>query len=173
MHPTAPNPRARCPAPALGSGLTLIELMIVLVITAILAAVAYPSYLQMLYKSRRADAMAGLGTIQQAQERYRSNSAIYQATLADLVGAASTTSPSGYYTLTIVAANATGYTLRATADSSGKQAGVRAVAQSAIGHDRLKALALAVASLFAGGIRSRTQGISGSICGDDSQRVVA
>ena len=123
MHPTAPNPRARCPAPALGSGLTLIELMIVLVITAILAAVAYPSYLQMLYKSRRADAMAGLGTMQQAQERYRSNSAIYQATLADLVGAASTTSPSGYYTLTIFTANATGYTLRATADSSGKQAG--------------------------------------------------
>ncbi len=104
--------------------MTLIELMVVIVVLAVLAAVALPSFRQSLYKSRRADAMAALGAMQQAQERWRGNNTAYQDTLANLAGATAATSPSGYYDLSIVAnsVSASGYTMRATANG-GKQAG--------------------------------------------------
>jgi type IV pilus assembly protein PilE len=106
------------------AGLTLIEMMVVIIVVGVLAAFALPSYQQSLYKSRRPDAMSALSVMQQAQERWRGNNAAYQSSLADLPGATATTSSAGYYTLSIVAASATasGYTLRATAVSGGKQA---------------------------------------------------
>ena len=50
------------------SGFTLIELMIVVVIVAILAAVAYPSYQNSVQKGRRSDGMAKINEVMQAQE---------------------------------------------------------------------------------------------------------
>ena len=49
---------------------TLTELMIVLVIVGILAAMAYPSYINQVRKGRRADAQAALYDLAQAMERY-------------------------------------------------------------------------------------------------------
>jgi type IV pilus assembly protein PilE len=114
---TRPRPRA--------AGFSLIEVLVVMVILGILAAIVLPSYQSSLYRSRRSDAMAALTKIQQAQERWRGNATSYQATLADLPGARESTSPSQYYDLSIVtdSVSASGYTARATATSGSKQAG--------------------------------------------------
>jgi type IV pilus assembly protein PilE len=58
-------------------GFTLIELMVVVAIAGILAAVAYPAYTSHIQRSRRADAVAVLTAVVQAQERYRSNRNAY------------------------------------------------------------------------------------------------
>ena len=51
------------------SGMTLIELMVVVVIIGILAAIAYPSYQQYVLKSHRAEAKAILTETAQIMER--------------------------------------------------------------------------------------------------------
>jgi len=63
---------------------TLIELMLVVAILGIIAAVAIPSYQQHLMRSRRSDAQAVLAAITQAQEGYRGNHASYADSLAAL-----------------------------------------------------------------------------------------
>jgi type IV pilus assembly protein PilE len=69
------------------SGFTLIEMMIAVAIIAIIAAVAFPSYQASVRKGRRADALAAMSKIQQAQERWRGNSSNYNT----IVGGSSTT----------------------------------------------------------------------------------
>lgn len=107
-------------ARSVGRGFTLIELMVTVVVVAILAAVAIPAYQQYVLRSRRADATSALGSLQQAQERYRANQQSYAAALSTL-GISTDTSPQGHYTLAITAAAATGYTLTATARSTSPQ----------------------------------------------------
>ena len=52
------------------SGFTLIELMIVVAVVAILAAIAYPSYREQIAKSRRADAQRAVSEAEQYLRRY-------------------------------------------------------------------------------------------------------
>lgn len=99
-------------------GVTLIELILVVSVVAILAAIALPSYQKYVLKGRRAEAIAALNAIQQAQERYRANSPSYAATLSEL--AQGSTSPSGHYGLSLSAVTASGYTI--TARAQGQQA---------------------------------------------------
>jgi type IV pilus assembly protein PilE len=103
-------------------GFTLVELMMVIAVLAVLAAIAYPSYLDSVRKGRRAEASGALSALQQAQERWRANHALYGhlASPADaqtLPGIAATTA-NGHYTITVSGASATGYTATATAVGS-------------------------------------------------------
>jgi type IV pilus assembly protein PilE len=115
--------KCRVVRPCTSAGFSLIELMVVVAVAAIIAAIAIPSYQSAVQRSRRADAMAALGEIAQAQERWRANNARYQATLANLPGAR-TVSHDGHYSLEIVAdsATASSYTARATVVNTSPQA---------------------------------------------------
>jgi type IV pilus assembly protein PilE len=98
------------------SGFTLIELMIVVAIVAILAAIAIPAYNEQVRKSRRSEAIAALENIRLRQESWRANNPTY-ATLAQ-VG----TPASDYYDFTITGITASAYVATATAKSTGPQA---------------------------------------------------
>jgi len=84
------------------NGFTLIELMIVVVIIGILAMVAYPSYQESITKTRRADGMALLTEIVNAQERYFTQNNTYTTDLTDLgyPSATNVESEEGFYKAT-------------------------------------------------------------------------
>ena len=92
-------------------GFTLIEVMIVVAIIAILAAIALPSYQDSVRKSRRADALRVIGEIRMAQERWRADRPTY-GTLAEVGNPGA---GSNYYTYTVTGNTATAYTITATA----------------------------------------------------------
>ncbi|WP_417685296.1 type IV pilin protein [Pseudidiomarina gelatinasegens] len=92
------------------SGMTLIELMIVVAIIGIIAAIAYPNFTNYVKQGRRADAMGELMKLQMAQEEYRLRNASY-ASIADL----GFTSSSEFYTFSVTNIGAETYTLTATA----------------------------------------------------------
>ncbi len=94
-------------------GFTLIELMIVVAVVGILAAIAYPSYRDSVRKGNRAEAITALHAISLAQEKWRANNATY-GTLANVWGGVTTTE-GGYYTLAISGNTGTAYTATATA----------------------------------------------------------
>jgi len=58
-------------------GFSLIELMIVVAIIAILAAIAIPSFLRFQMKSKTSEATANLGAIRTCQESYRAENDTY------------------------------------------------------------------------------------------------
>jgi type IV pilus assembly protein PilE len=65
-------------------GMTLIELLIVMAVVTILAAVALPSYDRYILRGYRTEARNELLEIAARQERFRYNSPLYAATLGDL-----------------------------------------------------------------------------------------
>ena len=69
-------------------GFTLIELMIVVVIVGVLAAVAYPSYQNYILKGNRASAQAFLMDAAQRQAQYFLDNRTYAADLGALFGTA-------------------------------------------------------------------------------------
>lgn len=101
-------------------GFSLIELMIVVVIIAILAAIAIPSWQRYVYRSRRPDGQELLLRIAQAEERYYTNHNRYPGTLASIYPAATQTSEHGYYAATAPNSSA-GQAYTATAKPHGAQ----------------------------------------------------
>jgi type IV pilus assembly protein PilE len=103
-------------------GFTLIELMIVVAIVGILAAVAYPSYLQHVESTRRSDAQGALSGLANAIERhYTTNSSYKNAAESGDTGSpgiypneAPLDGATKFYDLTIQSADDSSYVLRAT-----------------------------------------------------------
>ncbi|GMG92049.1 type IV pilin protein [Cupriavidus metallidurans] len=110
------------------AGFSLVELMIVAIIVAILAAIAFPSYMQHVRKSRRTDAKTALLDAAARQEKVFSTQNLYGGAPGDLgyAGAAYPvqiqSSGQTFYQLTVATANS-GTTYTATAAPVGAQAG--------------------------------------------------
>lgn len=98
--------------PAQERGFTLIELMITVVIVAILASVALPSYQNQMQKTRRADAYDCLLNAAQRQENFFYQNNSYASTIAALGMDAQSCGDGDYYSLEVTG-NATSYLLTA------------------------------------------------------------
>ena len=98
--------------------------MIVVIIVALLAGVALPSYQEYIRKAKRVDAKTALLDIRLLQEKYRTNNPTY-GTLVQ-IGAAST-SADGHYTIAVLAGGnaptATTYIATAAPVGGGDMAG--------------------------------------------------
>jgi type IV pilus assembly protein PilE len=110
--------------PTRPQGVTLIELLIVVVIVAIMASAAMPSYGRHVLRAHRVDAKAALLNLAAAQEkfylqnnRYASSSELATAP-PDGLGLPATIG-AGRYTIAITAAGTTAFS--ATATAAGKQ----------------------------------------------------
>jgi type IV pilus assembly protein PilE len=100
------------------SGFTLMELIIAMVIFGVLAAIAYPSYVQYVTRGNRADATTFLETQAQILERCYSQTYDYTQCTAKL----GTTSPKGYYSVAASNVSQSAFTLTATPVSGMPQA---------------------------------------------------
>lgn len=106
----------------MGTGFTLIEVLIVVVVVSILTALAYPRYLEQIQTSRRADAQQALMGLASAMERHHSRMLTYQGAAMDgedtgapaiFASEAPLDGARKYYDLRIVAASVDSYRLRA------------------------------------------------------------
>jgi type IV pilus assembly protein PilE len=86
-------------------GFSLIELMISIAILGIISAIAIPSYLGSVQKSRRNDAAEALLQLAVAQEQFYAQQGTYTTNISTSAGLnkGSTTSRQGYYNLTATA----------------------------------------------------------------------
>ncbi|MDZ7858186.1 type IV pilin protein [Sphaerotilus sp.] len=125
-------------------GFTLVELVIAVAVVAILASVAVPSYREHVASSRRTDAKTALLAAAQAMERHYTERGTYVGATLGATGLYPSSSPQGYYALTIVSQDADGFSLLATrsgaqvGDKCGNytynQAGAKGVASASTGY---------------------------------------
>lgn len=102
-------------------GVTLLELMAVVVVIGVLGALAIPSYRQYVMRSQRVEAKNALLRLATNQERYYLARRTY-GTVAQLIADGmldNDRSDRGTYQITIAGANAAGYTATATPVAGG------------------------------------------------------
>lgn len=96
-------------------GFTLIELMIVVVIIGILAALAIPRFMQATIKAKESEAKTVLKQIYTLERTYRQEEGAYTTTIADIGFLAPTNSK---YVYAVSAAAGNSFTATATPDGS-------------------------------------------------------
>ena len=121
------NPSHRPPSRVRMRGVTLMELMIVIVVIGILASIAVPSYRNYVMRAQRTDAMSALLRVAAAQEKFYLQNNTYAATAelddAPPAGLGINGTENGWYTLAISSADLTqAFTVTATAVAGGAQA---------------------------------------------------
>ena len=95
-------------------GFTLLELVITCAIIAILASIAYPSYINSVQKSRRAEATAALLGVASQIERWSTEKGTYATATLGTGGVFANRTENTYYNLTLSNLSATTYTVQAT-----------------------------------------------------------
>jgi type IV pilus assembly protein PilE len=106
-------------------GVTLMELMVVLVVIGILTAIAYPSYRAQVRRSNRTEARVALeqtaGALEKCYTRYMAYNDMANCPVANQFdGGGTVATPKGYYQLSAPTLDGTQFTVRA--DAQGGQA---------------------------------------------------
>ena len=107
-------------------GFTLVELMIVIAIIGILAAVGYPAYTSAVKKANRADGIDSLLSLASRMEEYYMNNDTYAGATINAAGTGtvgSNKTSDDLYTLSITSATAFAYTLTATPKTADPECG--------------------------------------------------
>lgn len=106
-------------------GVTLMELMIVVVIVGILATIAYPNYRDFATRAQRTEAKSMLLQVSTMQERFylQNNSYTTDLTVLGFANAANHVSDSGAYLLNVTAADANDFTAVAVYLNADAEAG--------------------------------------------------
>ncbi len=91
-------------------GFTLVEVLIVVIIIGILAAIGIPQFAASIEKAKGGEARAGLGHLQTGEKVYYAENEYYTTATADL----DITLTNKYWTFTIVTPSSTTYTATAT-----------------------------------------------------------
>jgi len=95
-------------------GFNLIELMMVVAITGILAAIAIPNYMTYQCKAKQSEAKSGLGAIRTSQEAFHAENGRYGKTLG-VIGFDGLKGRARYnYTLKAVSCTTSGFVAQAT-----------------------------------------------------------
>jgi len=118
------------------AGFTLTELMIVVAIAAILAAIAVPSYISYTREANRSDAQNSLLALASEQEKQFPNASTYTSNMTQLGCTAAGVTPEGaychgvgaefrtpkeLYTISVTAASAAAFTIQAVARTGTSQ----------------------------------------------------
>ena len=107
MSPTPASSRADA-----ARGFSAVELLVAVSITGVLSSIAYPGFSAQIDRSRRADGIAALHSVQMAEAQWRANQPAY-GSLADIGVAA--LSPAGRYALQASGVGGQGYEILASA----------------------------------------------------------
>ena len=105
-------------------GITLLELMIVVVIIGTLAVLAYPNYREYVARSQRTEARAMLLRIAADQEKFYLQNATYANTLTEFgYGTNAEPTDTGKYEISVTDGDAAGFTVRADYQGADSEAG--------------------------------------------------
>lgn len=122
--------------PTLIGGFSLIELMLVVTVMGIFAAVAYPSYMDQVRKSRRAEAQSVLMHLANLQQQRLLDARTYASTISALPSFSLPAQVPGFYAISVSAPNSTPPAFTATAtpqnDQTKDKCGTLSITQTGI-----------------------------------------